>query len=152
MARAFPILLGVLLAVTSAGCSDASTDETPSGALRLFLAAMERTERDPAAAREAYRLLSTPTRRALVERAQFAASLGGGDLAPWDMLVRGGYRQTFSAARGARGMREQIDGERATVLVTNEARDRSAEVPLVREEGRWRIVIAIPPVRERRAD
>jgi len=136
--------LSLLLA---AGCSDAPTDETPSGTVRLFLQAMERSERDPAALEDAYRLLARPTRRALMERAHMAGSLGGREFRPWEMLVRGRYRQTFTPRRGARGMSESIDGDRATVRVTAADGERRAEVPLVREEEGWRIVIEMPPLR-----
>lgn len=138
-------LLSIVLLASS--CSDVPSDETPRGAVRLFLSAMARSEDDPRALREAYGLLSASTRRALVERARFAESLGANELEPWEMLVRGRFRQSFTAARGARGMREQIDGNEATVTVTNEGGSRRAEVPLVREDGRWRIVLEIPPVR-----
>src|SRR5688500_7094446 len=90
------------LALASVGCEDVPTDETPRGALRLFLAAMERSERDPRALEEAYALLSTPTRRELAGRAR--ATLGGERLQPWDMLVRGRFRLTFTPAPGSRGM------------------------------------------------
>lgn len=142
--RSAALLLPILLA---SACSDLPSDETPRGAVRLFLSAMARTEEDPAALREAYGLLSASTRRALVERERFAESLGASELYPWDMLVRGRHRPSFAPARGARGMREQVDGDSAIVVVTNEAGTRTAEVPLVREDGRWRIVLSIPPVR-----
>ena len=65
------------------------------------------------------------------------------------MIARGRYRQSFAPAAGARGMRETIDGERATVRVQGGSPEQRADVPLVREGGRWRLVIDIPPVRER---
>lgn len=146
----FPIVLAwglVAWGLLASGCSDLPSDETPRGAVRLFLSAMARSEEDPAALREAYGLLSEPTRRALVERERFAESLGASELHPWDMIVRARHRPSFAPARGARGMRERIDGDSATVVVTNEDGSRTAEVPLVREDGRWRIVLSIPPVR-----
>lgn len=141
-ALAIPILL------LASSCSDVPTDETPRGAVRLFLSAMARTHDDPSALREAYSLLSASSRRALIERARFAESLGATKLEPWDMIVRTRARPAFTPAPGARGMRERIDGDRAVVVVTNADGSRRAEVPLVRERGRWRIVIDIPPLRE----
>jgi hypothetical protein len=148
MGSARSITLLPLLALAAIACSDVPTDETPRGTVRLFLAAMERSEHDEEALREAYALLSAPTRGDLQERAHLATSFGADQLEPWEMLVRGGFRQTFTPAKGAAGMREQIDGDEATVVVTNEAGDRRAEVPLVRESGRWRLVLALPPARE----
>jgi hypothetical protein len=137
----------LVLVLILSGCSNAPTDETPRGALRLFLSAMERSEHDPEASREAYALLSASTRRSLASRSHFVNSLGGSELEPWDMLVRGHFRTNFTPIEGPRGMRERIQGARATVSVQNERGDHRAEVPLVREDGRWRIVLAIPPVR-----
>ena len=64
------------------------------------------------------------------------------------MLVRGRFRRTFAVREGGRGMEESIDGENATVTVRSEDGSRSARVPLVLEDGHWRIVIEIPPARE----
>lgn len=139
MRRAFPIVL----ALAAIACSDVPTDETPRGTVQLFLAAMQRSEHDEEALRDAYVLLSTPARRALQERAHTATSYGADEVQPWQMLVRGGFRQTFTPARGG-GMRERIDGDRATVTVRDESGQRRAEVPLVREDGRWRLVLDIP--------
>jgi hypothetical protein len=140
--------LSILIALAAIACSDVPTDETPRGAVRLFLSAMERSEHDDEALREAYALLSAPTRRDLQERAHLATSFGADQLEPWEMLVRGGFRQTFTPAPGSRGMRERIDGAEATVVVRNEAGDRRAEVPLVRESGRWRVVLTLPAPHE----
>ncbi len=142
-------LLAAPLAVTLAatGCTEEASDETPAGTVRLFLDAMERSEREPAALREAYGLLALPARRALTERARLAGSLGGRDLQPWEMLVRGRARRSFAVGEGTRGMREEIDGASATVQVREPSGTRSADVQLVREDGRWRIVLDLPPVR-----
>ena len=129
------------------GCADLPSDETPSGAVRLFLDAMDRSDREPEALREAYALLAAPSRRALQERAHLAASLGGREFQPWEMLVQGRYRQSFQVHEGSSGMRERIEGERATVTVRSDDGERSAEVPLVLEEGRWRVLVEIPPAR-----
>lgn len=142
-------LLALALGLPLAGCTEAPTDETPSGTVRLFLAALQRSERDPAALREAYRLLSASSRRALAERAHLAGSLGARELEPWEMIVAGRSRETFAPARGSRGMRESIDREHATVTVRSQDGDRTAEVALVRERGRWRIVMELPPTRAR---
>jgi hypothetical protein len=136
----------MFFAVLAIGCDDAPTDETPSGALELFLSAMERSEQDPEALREAFGLLYAPARRSLHRRAHFAASAGGGDLEPWEMLV-----QQRSRASDVARMRERIAGERAVVVVTR--RDGgTVEVPLVREQGRWRVVLELPPLRADRDD
>ena len=139
-----PILLALLVAAAS--CSDVASDETPIGAVRLFLDAMQRAQLDPAAVREAYALLASPTRRALMERAHLAGSLGGREFQPWEMLVRGRYRQTYPVRDGS-GMRESIQGSNATVTVREENGSRSSTIALRLEDGHWRLVIDVPPPR-----
>lgn len=136
-----------LVAFLAVGCTEEASDETPSGAVRMFLDAMERSERDPSALREAYGLLAQPARIGLTERARLAESLGGRNIQPWDMIAQGRFRQSFTPAPGSRGMRESIEGSRATVTVVDERGRRRAEVPLLREDGHWRIVLELPPTR-----
>lgn len=147
MRGAVVVLMLSLVGCWLVGCTEAPSDETPSGSVRLFLDSMARSERDPEALREAYALLAAPTRRALQERAHMAGSLGGRVFEPWEMLVAGRYRQSFAPAPGARGMRESIRGEEAIVTVTDAEGAHTARVPVVREEGHWRVVIEIPPAR-----
>ena len=138
--------LPALLLVAAAACSDAPTDETPSGALRLFLSAMDRSEWDEEALREAYDLLSPDARRALEERAHMASTLSGRTFEPWEMLVQGRFRLRFAPRRGG-GMVERIDGERAIVVVNGSRGGERAEVPMVEEEGRWRVDLDVSPLR-----
>ena len=138
--RALPALV---LALCVLGCSEEPTDETPEGALTLFLAAMENSAHDPRALEEAYRLLCRESRQSLLERARLAGSLGGRDLEPWELIARGGYRQTFTPSR--RRTRSAIDGETATVTARDADGDHSAEVQMRREDGHWRVVLTIPP-------
>jgi hypothetical protein len=133
-------LLGLAL-VTVAACSEAPDDETPSGALRMFLDAMERSSYEPAAQEDAYRLLSEASRRQLEERASSATALSGREFEPWQMLVQGRYRLRFTP----RAMDEEIDGDTALVTVRGSGEGQRAEVPLVREDGRWRIKLELPP-------
>ncbi|MCA9607942.1 MAG: hypothetical protein KC619_20170 [Myxococcales bacterium] len=142
--RAPPAACLALILLTA--CADVPSDETPSGALRLFVDAMERSDGDPEALRDAYALMAAPSRRALQERAHLAASLGGREFQPWEMLVRSRFRRSF--AFRDRAMREVIDGDHATVTVRSEDGQRSAQVPLERENGRWRVLVEIPPARE----
>jgi hypothetical protein len=60
------------------------------------------------------------------------------------MLAQGRYRVRFPYAEYG-SMRESIDGERATVTVVGTDGRSRAEVPLVREEGHWRVVLRVPP-------
>lgn len=142
MSRSTATLL--LAAVLGYACTEPPTDETPKGAVTLFLSAMNRTERDPEARREAYALLSESSREALQERARRANSLGAREFQPWEMIVPGRFRTVVAPAPGAAGMRERIEGSRATVTVVNAAGTRRVPVPLVREHGRWRLALEVP--------
>lgn len=134
------------LALTSAGCQRSAGDETPIATVRHFLEVMDRSAEDEKALQEAYPLLDAAARAALTRRAERATELAGRAYQPWQMLAQGRFRLHFSpASRG--GMRERVEGERATVIVTGENPAQHAEVPLVREQGRWRIQLAVPALR-----
>ena len=127
-------------------CSSAPSDETPSGALLMFLGAMERSDWNQEALREAYALLSADAREALEERAEMANALSGRDFEPWQMLAQGRFRLRF-APRQDGGLSERIDGDRAVVVVTGSRDGERAEVPMVLEDGEWRVDLDIPPMR-----
>ena len=134
------------LAVASfAGCSSSAgpvAQRSPSEVLRQFLAAMDRSASDARALRTAYELLASPAQRALEARAARVKSLAGQQLEPWQMLAQGRFRLRFSPA-SRRGMRETIQGDRATVTVAGAGPGERAEVPLVRENGRWRLSLEL---------
>jgi hypothetical protein len=139
---------GLLLAlvIVSVACGEGSQTSTPAGALRQFLTVMDESASDEDALRSAYGLLSKSARTRLDERAMRARTLAGQDFEPWRMLAQGRFRLRFAPAR-SRGMRERIEGDRAVVLVVGEQAGDQAEVPLVREDGHWRIDLAIPAMR-----
>jgi hypothetical protein len=106
---------------------------------------MERSATDDGALLEAYGLLDQGAQRALAARATRTRALSGQAFEPWQMLAQGRFRLRFAHARG--GMRERIDGERAIVVVSGSGAGQRAEVPLVREQGRWRIQLILPAMR-----
>ena len=113
--------------------------------VRHFLEVMERSATDDAALLEAYGLLDQGAQRALAARATRTRALSGQAFEPWQMLAQGRFRLRFAHARG--GMKERIDGERAVVVVSGSGAGQRAEVPLVREQGRWRIQLVLPAMR-----
>jgi len=128
------------------GCSSTPSADTPTGALSLFLAAMDKSAEDPGALRAAYLLLDAKARQQLQLRARAAETLAGRDLMPWEMLAEGRFSVRFApAARG--GMRAKITGSRAVVIVSGSAKGQQVKVPMVRESGGWRVDLDIPPVR-----
>jgi hypothetical protein len=135
----------LLLTVACVGaCTPAPSDTTPTGALRMFLRAMEQTSSNERALEEAYGLLDLHARDALGERARDASALANGrEFAAWEMLAQGRYRVRFAYAEYG-SMRERIEGERATVTVLGTDGRSRAEVPMVREDGHWRVVLVVP--------
>jgi hypothetical protein len=142
---AWPFLVAVLGAAALLGCNSDPDDRTPAGALRLFVGAMERSDRDVRALEDAYRLLAPEAREALRARAERAESLAGREMAPWDMLVQGRFRLRVPID-GQDALVERIDGDRAVVVVQGDDGVPRAEVPMVREGDRWRVHLDIPPV------
>lgn len=130
-------------------CSHGPPDATPEGAVREFIERMERVDGDPERARAAYELLSASTRENLIERARRASNATGRPMKPEEMLAPSRFVLLFRPHQ----MQAHITGDRALVSVMgmDPAVDR-AQVPLVREEGRWRVELALPqlpPVEKR---
>ena len=141
-----PGVCALVLSVLLCGCGHADAEETPIATVRHFLEVMDRSAVDESALREAYRLLDTQAQRSLAERADRASSLAGRRYEPYEMLAQGRFRLRF-APTAPGGMRERIDGTRAFVTVSGGGAGERAEVPLVHEQGRWRIVLALPSLR-----
>ncbi|MCB9626789.1 MAG: hypothetical protein H6725_05420 [Sandaracinaceae bacterium] len=129
----------------------------PAETLRQFLRLMDESAirsgpsgevlTDEDALKGAYGLLSAQTQASLRERSDLAASLAGGDYQPWDVLIPGRFRLRFQPV----AFDETItDGHprRATVRVRGRAAAEVAEVPLVEEDGHWRITLDIPHAAE----
>ena len=133
------LMLGVLVL---GGCSDEPTEQTPEGALRLFLDAMDRSQWDKDALHEAYDLLSPAARARLEQRAERGSSLASRELEPWEMLAQGRFRLRFAPKRRD-GMETNMGEGRATVVVHGDDGQR-AEVPMVEEDGDWRVDLRLP--------
>jgi hypothetical protein len=136
MSLAIALVLSLAMSATLVlGCSNRGpTDDTPEGALRLFIDAMRM--RDRAAA---YALLAPASQQELQSRAQTATKQGGRSFAPDEMLVAERFVLRWEIAR----MEEDIQGNRATVTVTGAETSQSAEVELQRVDGRWRVILPI---------
>lgn len=132
------------VALLAAACGG-PPDATPAGAVRELIAALEPSS-DPDNDRErlehAYTLLSERSRTDLAERARQTAALGAAERVPSEMLVAGTAHLRFHPRPG--GLREQLDPadpDHATVTVSGDGDGETATIPLVREEGHWRIVL-----------
>lgn len=146
--------LALTLALGASGCARERDDSTPEGALALFLEAIERSEQDAEALRDAYALIDAESQRRLRDRARTAAALGAREYEPWEMLVQGRTRLRFVARRGV-GLRARPvtreDGttrdDESIVVVTGEGEGQRAEIPMRLEDDGWRVVLAIPELR-----
>jgi hypothetical protein len=103
---------------------------------------MDQSAADDRALRVAYDLLASPAQKALAARAARVKTLAGQSMEPWEMLAAGRFRLRFSPA-SRRGMKETISGDRAMVTVTGTGPGEQAEVPLVREQGQWRLSLVL---------
>ena len=130
-----------MMAVLVVGCAPDPSDLEPTEALTAFLTALERSTHAPEQRRFAYDWIDLESQRALAERARLSASLAGRPFEPWELLVPGRISFATATFAGAR-MSAQVDGMRATVALPGVSSATSA-VPLVREGGRWRIVLGV---------
>jgi len=135
------VVRSVLICVLCIGCARDPAEIAPDAALTEFLSAVEASTHAPEQRKIAYECLDKASRQALSERAARTASLAGRKLKPWEMIVPG--RLSF-AGLGRSGVRMEvrIDGDKATVRIPIEKRP-PAEVAMVREEGRWRVVLGV---------
>jgi hypothetical protein len=151
--RAAALLLGLLSLLA---CQEAPPPG-PADTVRTFLRLMDESGirsgpsgevlADEVALQEAFALLSNRTQSALRERADLAASLAGGEYQAHNILIPGRFRLRFEPVT----FDEIIEDERprrATVRVRGRGPGELAEIPLVEEEGRWRIPLDIPPAAE----
>jgi hypothetical protein len=139
-----PFLASLLsLAVVAPSCTRKPPDMTPEGAVRELLDHVDRTEADPAEAHAVYELLSADTKANLIERARRASTTSGREVPPEEMLAPGRFSLRFEP----RKMHVRLADDRAVVDVVGiDPENDRAEVPCVLEDGRWRIVIPLPPL------
>lgn len=147
LARAL-VLVIVAFAALGVGCSREPDDQTPEGALTLFLDALERSAAgDRAALEDAYRLLDGETQRRLTERARSTTALGAREFQPWEMLVEERAVLRFAPRRGGLRSRPGETEGTAIVTVTGSEGAQRTEVGMRLEEDGWRVVIAVPDIR-----
>jgi hypothetical protein len=131
------------------GCEEEGSDSEPDRLVAEFVTRMQRVHGERKAARAAYDLLWSDARRNLAERAKRASDVAGREIAPEEMLPP----SRFSLHHKPRRYESRIDADWAEVTITSEdgAVDR---VKCVREDGKWRVVLELPPLApiERRLD
>lgn len=138
-------------------CSGPPSEDSPSGALRLFVESIERarlsagSDRDEAL-ESAYRLLDETSRERLEERSRTAEALGARDHDAFEMLAAYPSREAASAVpTRASSFRESVDPDGLHATVSVRLPESTIEVPMVREGEAWRVVLSVPePSREDR--
>lgn len=135
---------GVLvLALSLVACGRKPFDASPEGVAREFLERIERVDGDPKAARAAFDLLGKAAQLSLSDRARRASAATGKRMAPEQMIATGHYFPRFSPRQWS--TRQAGDRAVVTVVGLDPAAER-ADIPCLREEGRWRIDLALPPL------
>jgi hypothetical protein len=129
-------------ATLALACESDQGDAGPEAVVEEFVDRMQRVHGDPKAARAAYDLLWGEAKRGLAERAKRAGAVAGRDVAPESMIAPTRFSLSFVPRRYT----ARIDGDWAVVSITGEVASQYHEVKCVREDGRWRVVLSIPPL------
>jgi hypothetical protein len=135
--RAFWFSLSLLVLA----CAPDPEELGPVEVLRGFLGDLERSAHAPELRKAAFDALDAQSQAALKERAELSGSLVGRALKPWELLVPG--RLGFSLkSMGNVKLHAEVSGEKASVHIPVQNR-KAVEVPMVREEGRWRVQLGL---------
>lgn len=126
------------------GCENEQVDLRPDRVVEEFIHRMRRVHGDPKAARAAYELLWGEARDNLAERAKRTSAVAGREVAPEEMLAP----TRFALKVDPKRYTARIAGDWAIVTVSggDGAAAVSYDVRCVREDGRWRVVLEIPPL------
>jgi hypothetical protein len=124
------------------GCEADPVDAGPEAVVEELVLRLQRVHGDPKAARAAYELLWSDAKRGLAERAKRAGAVAGRDVAPESMIAPTRFSLSFKPRRYT----ARIDGDWAVVSITGDSPSQYHEVKCVREDGRWRVVLVIPPL------
>jgi hypothetical protein len=125
------------------GCSSGRPDETPEGALALFIEKMADAPYQPDSAKEAFALLSDGSRKNITTRAERISMVLGRRIAPQELLAMGPMQFRF-APRNYAVKTKSDEGVTMTVLGDNKGEE--ASVDLVRPKGTkyYRVDLVLP--------
>ena len=142
MNTACRVALYIALLPMLGGCEADPVDAGPEAVVEELVLRLQRVHGDPKAARAAYELLWSDAKRGLAERAKRAGAVAGRDVAPESMIAPTRFSLSFKPRRYT----ARIDGDWAVVSITGDSPSQYHEVKCVREDGRWRVVLVIPPL------
>lgn len=140
-----------VISLSMAGCGGPPTDNSPSGALRLFFESVATAQLATGRSRtealdQAYQLLDSTSRDRLDERARATAALGAREHAAYEMLAAYPTRGEEVPTRAASFREATGPGDDHATVTVRLGEDRSVEVPMVREDGAWRVVLDVPEI------
>ena len=139
-----PLVVALSWVVASAlACESAADRQGPEEVVREFLQRMEQVHGSQQDARAAYDLMWSEARKNLGERAKRASAAAGRQVAPEEMIAP----SRFSLAFLPQEYSSVVQGEWAEVTLSAEQpAHRSETVRCKLEDGRWRVVVRLPPL------
>jgi hypothetical protein len=137
-----------VLALLAAACAR-DVPLSPLDVVAALSAALEQSNNDLSQRLRVYELLSRAGRTSLEERAARASQVSGWEVKPWEMLAPGRTRVRVPFDRSMAMVR--VSGQRAVVTVRGRT-GTAADVPLVYEDGRWRVDLVLPSIVTPRAN
>lgn len=137
------LMAALALGLALTGCEAEAKDSSPERVVQEFIERMQRVHGDRRTARLAYELLWVDARRNLAERAKRASAVAGREIAPEEMIAP----SHFALAYPPKKLTARTDGDWSEVTVTGEVSSTQRHiVKCVREDGRWRVVLELPPL------
>ncbi len=127
----------------SAACRREAVDEDPEQLVKEFIDRVKSVYSDPKMARGAFDFLWSNAQKNLTERAARASALASRKVAPEEMLALTRFSLRFAPQRYS----ASIQGDVAVVTIQGDSHSKDrADVRCVREQGRWRIAVDLPPL------
>ena len=151
MLRPIVVLLALAALASSAGCRHEAVDEDPERLVKEFIDRAKNVYSDPKMARGAFDYLWSSAQKNLTERAARASALASRKVAPEEMLALTRFSLRFIPRRYS----ATVQGDIAVVTLQGDTHSKDrADVRCVREQGRWRIAVELPPLPpiQRRSD
>lgn len=143
MQSARVIVGGFCLLTVATSCRREAVDEDPERLVQEFLERSKEVYADPKLARGTFELLWSTAQKNLTERAARASALASRKVAPEEMLPLTKFSLRFTP----RKFSSAIQGDLAVVTVSGDSQSTEhADVRCVREQGRWRVVLDLPPL------
>ena len=132
----------LLVMLCLAACDSERSTEGPAETVEMFVDRIQRVHGDPQRAQEAYELLSEEVKTNLTERAKRATAVTGRRVKPQEMIAPSrAYLEFKPKSYSAR-----IDGDQAVVTVIGASAGQRRQVQCVKQNGKWRVVMKLPPL------